>query len=154
MKRFDFPYQRLMEWRDRLAEQERNKLEQLHAARNLLEKEREELAGNIASSQAAFASAAIRSAEDLRHLAAFVGALRTKEEIVRDRSVECQESISTQTKRCVEADRGHELLARLRNRQLSSWHQELDRETEKDAADSWLSGHARSLARNGRPETD
>ena len=154
MKKFEFPYQRLMEWRDRLAEQERNKLEQLHAARNVLDREREKLADNIADSQAAFASAAISAAEDLRHLAAFVGALRSKEEIAKNRSFECQASINTQTQRCVEADRGHELLVRLRNRQMTSWHQELDREIEQGAADSWLSGRARSLARNGSRELD
>lgn len=153
MKKFQFPYQKLMEWRDRQAEEERNKLEQLHASRHRLEREREALAADIGSSHAAFSSPTTSSAEDLRHLAAFVGALRTREQSAQIRTVECQQRIDVQLQRCVSADRNHELLARMRERQATSWQYEFDRETEQGATDSWLSGHARSLARASSEES-
>lgn len=153
MKKFQFPYQKLMEWRDRQAEDEHNKLEQLHASRGRLERERQSLSDNIENSHAAFASATTSSAEDLRHLAAFVGALRTKEEVAKIRTAECEQRIDAQLRRCVEADRNHELLARLRERQISSWQYELDRETEQGATDSWLSAHARMLAKSPAGES-
>ena len=153
MKKFHFPYQKAMEWRDRIAEQERNALEQLHAARNSLDREREAVAEEIGASHAAFASSSTSSAEDLRHLAAFVGALRTKEQAIKNRASECLERITVQTKRCLDADRNHDLLVRLRKREMVAWTREMDRDLEQAAADSWLAGRARSLARNPSPET-
>lgn len=149
MKKFDFPFQRIMEWRDRVAEQERTNLETLHAARLRLEREREAVVEHVGHSHAAVASAAVTAAEDLRHLAAFVDAMRVKEQEIKHRAVQCQAHITAQTERCIEADRDHELLVRLRDRQMSAWQMELDRETEQGAAESWMSGRARALARNG-----
>jgi flagellar export protein FliJ len=150
MKRFQFPFERVLEWRDRKAETERNKLEQLNATRAKIEQQQELLAETIGSSQQAFASVT-SSAEDLRHLAAFVGALRTKQEILLDQASECKDKIGAQTRRCVDADRDHQLLVRLRDRQKSAWQYELDRETEQCATESWLSARARELGQSSGP---
>jgi flagellar export protein FliJ len=147
VKKFQFPYQRVMEWRDRCAEQERHNLAQLHASRSRLERERESIEESIGRSHAAFASPTTSSAEDLRHLAAFVGALRTKEEAVKHHAAECQQHIEAQTRRCTEVSRDHELLVRLRARHATTWQAEFDKELEQGAADSWLSGRARQIAR-------
>lgn len=131
-----------MEWRDKCAEQEKNRLERLHAVRNDIASARDEIADSIGSSQAGLAHE-VSFSEDLRHLASFVGALRVRDGRLRQRSAECEVQIGAQTARCVEADRDHQLLVRLRERQLAAWRYEADRQDEQASADSWLSGHAR-----------
>jgi flagellar export protein FliJ len=147
VKRFEFGLQKAMEWRERSAERERSELQRLHDNRNRLEQEREAVADEIALSQAAYASPEVASAEDLRHLAGFLNALRTREGRLRDSAAQCQTEIGTQTGRCLAADRDHKLLVRLRDRQWNVWQYEMNRQVEADAAESCTATRAREGAR-------
>jgi flagellar export protein FliJ len=152
VKKFNFGLQTVLDWRDRRAEQERNALECLHAKRNELERERSELSEQMASSHAAYAVTDSGSSEDLRHLAGFLEALRSREDRVRKNVAQCRANIGTQTGRCLEADRDHRLLVRLRERQFAGWRYELNRETEANVADSWMAGRVRETARTRSDE--
>lgn len=144
MKKFEFGLQQVMEWRDRRAEQERSTLEQLHSARSGLEAECAEVGQQIAAWHMESAISG-GSSDDLRRIAGFLEGLRSRENRVRQSVAQCQTEISRQTVRCVDADRDRQLLARLRDRQFSSWKYELNRETEAAAADSWTATRSREL---------
>ena len=146
MKRFEFPFERVMEWRDKLAEKERVQLQRLHGTRS-------ELQGALAHLQATIGECGVRPASghdihatDLQQAASYVQALRSQEQAVGRRQQECQTAIVRQTAVCVSTKRDHELLVRLRDRRFTAWETELNRETENTAADSWLAGRARSSA--------
>ena len=144
MKRFQFPYERVMEWRDKLAEKERAELQRLHGTRS-------ELEGALARLQATIGECGMRPesghnvhAMELQHTARYVQALRTQQQAVGKERQNCQTAIVRQTAVCVKARRDHELLVRLRDRRFTAWTSELNRETENSAADSWLAGRSRS----------
>lgn len=153
MKKFHFGLQQVMEWRERNAEQERSALERLHQQRELLEQERQSLLQQMTHSQSPCATPQSSSADDLRHLAGFLDALRTRENRVRQTAAECQVEIGKQTTRCLEADRNHELLLRLRERKHASWNYDLNRELEDSASDSYAAARARDMAKVRSGET-
>lgn len=143
MRRFQFGLQTVLEWRDKQAEQEKTVLETLHAKRRRLEAERAELQGEMLASHKECAAAAHTSADDLRHLATFLNAMRTREDRVTENTRRCADNIGEQTTRCLAADRDHQLLVRLRDRQHTAWQYEVNRELEETAAESWQAVHGR-----------
>ena len=151
MKRFHFPLDRVMEWRDRRAESERMQLQRLHNLRASLASSRAELEAVVASNRVVPPGGDLTSACDLHQLAAYVEGMRRREQLLRVQEGECHQAVTRQTEICLNADRDHKLLVKLRDRRLASWTSELDRETEHAAAESWLAGRARSgaLGKNG-----
>ena len=144
MKRFQFPYERVMEWRDKLAEKERAELQRLHGTRSELEGALARLQATIGESRVRPESGNAIHATDLQQAALYMEALRSQQQAIGRKQQECQTAIVRQTGVCLVARRDHELLVRLRDRRLTTWETELNRETENSAADSWLAGHARS----------
>ena len=139
MKAFQFPFESVLRWRDLVAGQERDRLDQLRAEKTQLEEESAGIADTIFQSRSLLSEDAIRSSEDLLRLSAYVNALNKRQMHLQSRTSSCEEQIEAQMERCVKADRDHELLSRLRNRQRSAWTRALDNETEQTAADSHLS---------------
>lgn len=147
MKRFQFPYERVMEWKDRHAELQRAELQRLHGVRSELAESRSRICVSIEAARTPPDEGDHTSGGDLQHLASYVRALRSQEQTVQTAQHECQTAIGRQTAVCVEADRAHELLVRLRNRKLAVWRNEYYRETEQTAADAWQAGRSRSELR-------
>ena len=143
MKRFDFAFERALEYREGQADQERMKLEQLHATRGQLENDRAGIASQIQTLSRSPLAEGITSSEDLRLLSSFVGALRQQESTLRHQTTQCEAHIEHQSGRCVVADRDHKLLARLREKKLAEWEYESAREIEQTATDLWLAGYVR-----------
>ncbi|HYO80148.1 MAG TPA: hypothetical protein VES20_02000 [Bryobacteraceae bacterium] len=150
MKRFAFPFETALGYRESKADQERTRLEQLHSVRGQLEQDRTKVMHQI-QLESLRSSEGIRSAEDLRILNSFVSSLRQREVELTSRVSECSQHIEAQSQRCVVADRDHKLLAQLRERRLAAWEYEADREIEQTATELWLAGFARR-ARGGRTE--
>jgi hypothetical protein len=144
VKRFQFPFERLMDWRDKVAEQERVRLQRLHGTRSEFEAALARLQVNIGECEVRPASGHDLHATDLQQAASYVQALRRQQETVGRKKQECQTAIVRQTALCVSTKRDHELLVRLRDRRFTAWGIELNRETENSAADCWLAGRARS----------
>ena len=150
MKRFHFPFERVMEWRDRCADAERVKLQRLHEVRSELDDARSRLDATISASRVRPHAGNQTNGSDLQQIAHYVQALRVQELAVHAKQQECQTDIARQTAACISANRDHKLLVRLRERRLASWQIGLDRETEHDAAESWLCGRSRSGALSRR----
>jgi hypothetical protein len=144
LKRFVFPFERLMEWRERCAENERVKLQQLHGLRSNLAESRAQLDASILDASAPPEAGALAASADLQHLAGYVEALRLRERAVQTAQQDCHNAILTQTDSCLNADREHELLLRLRERKAAVWQHDFYRESEQTAADSWLAGRSRA----------
>ena len=143
MKRFAFAFEKALEYREGQADQERLKLEQLHAVRGKLTQDREGLASQIQAISRVPLTDGITSSEDLRMLSSFVGALRQQEHQLHHKTTECEARIVHQSDRVVVADRDHKLLARLREKKLAEWEYESAREMEQTATDLWLAGYVR-----------
>ena len=144
MRRFQFPFDRVMEWRDRRAESERLELQRLHTVRTSLASSRADIEAVVTSSRVVPTGSEVTSACDLQQLAAYLDGLRRQEQVLRAKEAECHQAVTRQTEVCVNANRDHKLLVKLRDRRLASWTSELDRETEHAAAESWLAGRARA----------
>lgn len=146
VKKFSFPYESVMTWRDMCAERERSVLEKLHAVRSSLDKAQEQLQTQIEESFSDSASGASTSAEELRYRAMYVGSLQKRQKTISAQQATCGNQIQHQTGKCREADRDHELLIRLRKQSLNSWHYQANKETEELAAENWLATHGRNLS--------
>lgn len=149
MKRFQFAFERVLEWRDLRAEMERTELQRLRDASTTLAGTRVRIQAEIDEAGSAARSGNLRNGSDFHRMAEYVQALRLQERNVRTKQNECQAAIVKQTDTCVTADRDHKLLVRLRERNLASWQAELAREAEHAATESWQAGRAR-LVKNAR----
>ena len=147
MKKFRFPFERAMDWRDKAAEKEKRELERLHDVRRDLEQQQETVRTAIAVTASTNAGALAMGAEDVRLNALFVASLRTASHGLNREKNSCLSAIEKQADRCVAAERDYKLLARLRDKQLSEWTVLSHREADDAAAEIWL---AANLPRNGQ----
>lgn len=143
MKRFQFAYERVLEWRDLRAEMERTELQRLRDVSTTLAGTQIRIQAEIEEAGFAGRSGDLRNGSDLHRMAEYVQALRLQERNVRTKQHECQSAIVKQTDTCVTADRDHKLLVRLRERNLACWQAEVDREAEDAATETWQAGRAR-----------
>ena len=143
MKKFNFPFERAMDWREKKAEQERLELQRLNSARNTLERRQEDLLAAAGEANRSLAEAAHVSGADLRHTATFLASLRTSAQDLQKLHQLCQSEIEAQTQRCLVADRDFKLLSRLRDQRFASWQYEYNRESEQTAAEAWQSARSR-----------
>jgi hypothetical protein len=143
MKKFTFPFERAMDWREKKAEQERQELHRLNTLHSTLVQRQAEVASAAHQAAASLAEASHVQSADLRTTAAFVSSLRVSAAELERLKAECRSQIEAQTKRCVSADRDYKLLARLRDQRLGAWHYEYQRETEQAATEIWQAGRTR-----------
>ena len=140
MKRFQFPLQAAMTWRERTAEQERSSLQHMFKVLSDLEAERTSVSGQLrltASPQAEITAA------DLHRMAAHRDALVARDVRLAQSQQKCEDRIVQQRQKCVEADRDHRLLAKLRESHWATWQAQADREIERSAAESYLANWIR-----------
>lgn len=143
MKRFQFAFERVLEWRDLCAEMERTELQRLRDVSTTLAGTQVRIQAEIDEVGSVARSGDLRNGSDLHRIAEYVQALRLQERNVRTRQNECHAAIVKQTDTCLTADRNHKLLVRLRERNLASWQAEVDREAEDAATETWQAGRAR-----------
>jgi flagellar export protein FliJ len=143
VKKFHFSFQRVMDWREKRAEQERMELLRLRNRGSELAGMREQIIGQIRTTSAALASSTSMSASDLSQAAAFLHALHTGERTVQSQQADCESAIDVQIQKCRDAERDHRLLEKLRARRLTEWKAGYDREAEQAAHEAWQSGRAR-----------
>ena len=150
MKRFQFPYERVMEWRDRRAELEAVELQRLHGIRSELAESLAQVGATIHAAITPPGQGHLTDGSDLQHAAAYVQSLRAREQTLATSHEECHAAIGKQLSVCVEADRDHELLRRLRDRKLALWRGEFYRDSEQSAADTWMAGRSRIIGAGRR----
>jgi flagellar export protein FliJ len=143
VKKFNFAFERAMDWREKKAEQERLELQRLNGVRTTLERRQENLVAAADEANRSLTEAGHVSGADLRNTAAFLASLRTSAHDLQKLHAQCQSDIEAQTQRCVVADRDYKLLSRLKDQRFASWKYEYNRESEQAAAEAWQSARSR-----------
>jgi hypothetical protein len=80
---------------------------------------------------------------DLTALGAFRVSAQKREEILQSRRAQCEKELAARESAMLEARRRLRLLERLKERRLSEWRAQCDRELEQDAAEAYLAGWGR-----------
>ncbi|MEO7144960.1 MAG: hypothetical protein ABI165_15795, partial [Bryobacteraceae bacterium] len=138
MKKFNFPLDRILQYRGNQVQLEESKLERLFATRGGIELRRRQLHLQRAENETAlFASPSIASSE-LAALDQFRQFVDAQDHIMDRQLVQCDARIAAQRTRVLEARRQHQLLEKLRDKRAAHWQSECDRELEQQAAESFL----------------
>ncbi len=150
MKSFEFPLEKVLELR-----RQQLKTEEAQFRRHLRE------LADIDRRRAEFEAAGAAAEQQVRGWNPLVGRelhalgsfrLHTRQQeldLARPRS-ECQQRIAAQQKAMLEARRRVRLLERIKERRLTEWQAECDREIEQMASESYLSGWVRRGGAPGR----
>jgi len=138
MKRFHFPLDSVLSWRATMLEHEEAKLQQLFA-----EQQRIVFAIERTKAEGAAAEQIVREqreivSTDFQSLAAFRLRVEQRGIELNQRKAQQAERIEKQRQAVLEAERRHQLLARLRDRRASEWRYEAGRETETFAQEAFL----------------
>jgi flagellar export protein FliJ len=138
MKRFRFPLDSVLRWRETILEQEEAKLQRL-----FLEEQRIALAIDETRAEGVAAEQAIRGqremvSTDLRSLAAFRQHLEERRKTLMQRKQQQAALIEQQRHAVLEAERRFQLLVKLKERRASEWQYEAGRETETLAQEAFL----------------
>ena len=143
MKRFQFGLESTLEWKDRQSDLQRQELERLQSALIRLQQDRQSIDRQVCDTTAALDSGATLSAADLQLTASFTRSLRCLGDKLAVEEQKCDALINRQRDVCIEADREHQLLCRLRSKKLAGWKYQFNRELEELATDSWMAAQAR-----------
>jgi hypothetical protein len=138
MQKFRFRLERVHELWTRQADLEEMRLKQLFSQLHALEEERQRLVRELAAAETALRQA--RQVESWE-LEAMSGFRRYTEQCQRgnaQRQAECKAAIQRQQQAVMEARRRTRLMDKLKERKLAAWQQELARELETTAAESFL----------------
>jgi flagellar export protein FliJ len=144
MKSFQFPLQRVLDWRvvrmraeeERLASLQR-KLAALHHRETTL------IAAELKAETGLLRLPAI-DGSDLRALAAFQLRLRRERVALKAERAQCEAHIAEQRQRLLNARRDCRALEKLKDKRKRIWASLLDREIEETAAEAFLSQWART----------
>jgi len=132
VKAFRFRLDRVLDWRRTQLDLEETRLRQLHAAVAELDRRRSDLA---AAGEEARRSLAIRSSADafeLHAFEAFRAAVKLQCRRLAEKRREREAEIANQQQKLLEARRRCRLLENLRDRRLSEWKYETQRQEEAD----------------------
>lgn len=146
MKAFHFHLDQALRWRATQVQLEKTRLSvaagQLRQIREeIATREREVSAGSMQL------SAAPQTGEALTHWASFMDRSRRQLTDLNSRAAQAEKALATQAQCLLEANRRMRLLDNLKQRQLSGWRADLNRELEAFAAESHL---VRLQLNNGR----
>ena len=143
MKKFHFPLDRVMDWRETQARVEESKLEALYAelraidaAARGLDQEREAAEEKVAARGA--------SGFDLARLGDFRRFSIAERTRLEQRRADCSRRIAAQIEAVAASRRGVRLLERLKQQKLTAWNQELSREIDARADETYLAKWKRS----------
>jgi flagellar export protein FliJ len=146
MKRFQFPLQRVLEWRSlqmRSAEEQLARLQEQLAA--LVHRENALRAAEL-KAEVGLLDMPVMDGADLQSLAAFQVRMRNERAALQASSTKCHAEIAQQRMRVLAARRDFRVLEKLKEKRLQSWIYLSDREIENTAAEAYLSGWARADA--------
>ena len=139
MKRFTFTLERVLAWRRMQARLERLRWEQIGAQLRGIEIERENLSLDRKRSAADLLQARSASSEDLAALDRFRKHVDSEQIRLQKKHAEYEKQLAAQAAILSAKERDVKVLEHLRERKLSGWTAERDRETEQIAAEAFLS---------------
>jgi flagellar export protein FliJ len=138
MKRFRFPLDSVLRWREMHVEQEEAKLQKLFLEEQELAREIGRIRAEAAQAEQHLrASREIASAE-LRTLAAFRLYVEERLKTLAVSGAELKKKIDDQRRRVLEAERQFQLMQKLRGRRLAEWQYEFGRENDAFADEAYL----------------
>jgi flagellar export protein FliJ len=143
MKKFEFRLASVLRLRETQLKIEKNKLQQLFAERQKLEKNLQSIADERRESSAWIQSHT--GSADLRSLSAFLLGSKARAATVRQAIESCDAEIAEQRARAITGERNQKLLLNLRDKRHAEWRKEFDKELEAIATETWQS--ARHSAR-------
>jgi flagellar export protein FliJ len=139
MKKFHFSLAAALKLRDSQLQAERTKLQQLFAEEQGFKDALERIAADRREAAAFIQDSGAVTATDLRALSTFSMGADTREAHLRGQLLRQAKHIQEQKARVMQAERKVRLLTKLREKKLDAWTQELNREIELAAQESWLS---------------
>lgn len=138
MKRFHFPLETVLRWRETAVEQEEVKLQRLFTERQRIIRTIEETrASGVAAEQSIRGRGEIVST-DLRSLAAFRLHIEERLRTLAQRLSDLAPLIEQQRRAVLEAERRFRLMVKLRERRQAEWRYEADRENEAFSQEAFL----------------
>jgi len=144
MKRFQFPLDRVREFRKLQMESEQSKMEQLYARLHSIESMSAELERQKKQAESSVVSAGSVAGLELDSLREFKAYARRMASLFQLRRVQIEAEIDLQKEALLEARRKYEVLDRLKGRARSKWQHEFDKEQDELAAEVYLAGWNRS----------
>lgn len=139
MKKFHFSLAAALKLRESQLEAERAKLQQLFTGEQGLKDALDSLAVDRRDATAFIQNSAAVDATELRALSTFSLGANARETYLRSEMVRQAKSIAEQKARVMQAERKVRLLNKLREKKLNAWNEEVNREIELAAQESWLS---------------
>ena len=139
MKKFHFSLAAALKLRESQFQAERTKLQQLFAQEQSSKEALQQIAADRRDAAAFIQDSGAVTATDLRALSTFTMGADTREDILRGQLARQAKSIQEQKARVMQAERKVRLLTKLREKKFDAWTQEVNREIELAAQESWLS---------------
>jgi flagellar export protein FliJ len=144
MKSFQFPLQRVLDWRAIQLRAEEEKLAALqHRFTSLAQKENALMAAQSKSERDVLGQPSIGGAQ-LKALAAFRLRIQSDRAAIRAHRAQCEAQIAEQRKRLLKARKDLRVLEKLKEKRRKTWQHLSDREVEDTAAENYISQWARS----------
>jgi len=154
MTNFQFPLQRVLEWRRTELAMEESKLGQAVAALAAVDSARAEVAAAALRAEVEVQRRSPLAGRDLHGLADYRMHVRVQDQALAARRIECVRQLAAQQVCMLEARRRCRLLERLRERRLAEWMLAQNRELEAVASESymaqWRGQSARRAERRAR----
>ena len=138
MKRFQFPLERVREWREKQVAVEEAKLQRLFREMSAISDARAELDAELEGNEQMLLHDPGVSALDLRALDAFRRYAKAERARIENLRADCARRIEEQRAAIMEARRRYQLLDRLKQRNLRLWTADMNRELEANAAEAYL----------------
>jgi len=138
MTRFQFPLERVLEWRRTQLELEEAKFQQRAAELAAVDRARAELDAGAHHAELQVRRWDGVAGRDLRALGEFRLHVRAESSRLGQRRAECAKALAAQQAEMLETRRRCRLLERLKERRLAEWKTAADREIEEIASESYL----------------
>ncbi len=138
MKRFQFPLETVLRWRQSRLEAEQARLRELLAEREQIRLRIRQTEEDAQAAARDVLSAEGILAEELAALETYLRRLSAERARLRGAEADCEARIGRQRERVLEAERRVRVIEKLRERRLQEWRAEVDREIENQAAEAYL----------------
>ena len=140
MKKFSFALDRVLEWRRAQARREEMKLERLYAELSALDASQAALREQLQQAETGVRSRTGPAiyGEDLRALSAFQSYAAAEHGRIAQARSRCEQQIAAQTRILTLLRRNVKLLEKLKDRRVTAWSREEEREIGQQAEESHL----------------
>jgi hypothetical protein len=138
MKKFHFRGERVLEWRRLQARAEESKLETIHAELRGIDAKEQELREQAAAAERAIQTNRDVTDLDLAALAEFRRHTASERSRLNGMRADARRRLARQMDSVVRAQRAVKLLENLRERRWRAWQAEMNRETDREAGESYM----------------